>query len=80
MMGLFTVIYDTIGGIKAVVYSDVIQTFILVLGILMCIWVAAETIGGFSVMFDTLPNPLFLLGQPLVEQRVLLFLGGDCLL
>ena len=55
MMGLFTVIYDTIGGIKAVVYSDVIQTFILVLGILMCIWVAAETIGGFSVMFDTLP-------------------------
>ncbi len=34
IMGGVTIVYDTIGGITAVVYSDVIQTGILVFGIL----------------------------------------------
>ena len=37
ILGVVTVIYDTIGGITAVVYSDVIQMVILVGGIIICI-------------------------------------------
>ena len=37
IIGVVTVIYDTIGGITAVVYSDVIQMVILVGGIIICI-------------------------------------------
>jgi SSS family solute:Na+ symporter len=41
IIGVVTIIYDTIGGISAVVYSDVIQMAILVSGIILCIAYAA---------------------------------------
>ncbi len=36
-IGIITLIYDTIGGMKAVVYSDVLQMVILLAGIGLCI-------------------------------------------
>ena len=35
IIGGITLVYDTIGGIKAVVYSDVVQMFVLLLGALL---------------------------------------------
>ena len=55
LIGVFTIIYDTIGGISVVIYSDVIQMFILVGGIIVCIFYAADAVGGFSEMLATLP-------------------------
>lgn len=55
LMGLITVIYDTIGGIKAVVYSDVIQSAILFLGIFFCIAFAMDHFGGVDGMIKALP-------------------------
>ncbi|MEM1141882.1 MAG: sodium/solute symporter [Pseudomonadota bacterium] len=56
LIGVITVIYDTIGGMTAVVYSDVLQMFILVGGLLACVFYAAAEVGGFSAMFDALPQ------------------------
>ena len=39
---MVTIIYDTIGGITAVVYSDVIQMGILLTGIILCMIYAAD--------------------------------------
>jgi len=55
MIGVITIIYDTIGGISAVIYSDVIQMFVLLGGIIVCIIYAAVEIGGFGEMFASMP-------------------------
>jgi SSS family transporter len=47
-IGIVTLIYDTIGGMKAVVYSDVLQMVILVFGIGLCIYYALSLVGGWS--------------------------------
>jgi SSS family solute:Na+ symporter len=55
LIGIITVIYDTIGGIKAVVYSDVIQMAILLLGIVLCITYAIIEVGDISTIFSLFP-------------------------
>ena len=47
-IGIVTLVYDTIGGMKAVVYSDVIQMLILVGGIVLSIHYALSEVGGWS--------------------------------
>ena len=59
LIGIVTIIYDTIGGITTVIYSDVIQMGILVGGILVCIWFAADSVGGLGEMISTLPADRF---------------------
>lgn len=53
-MGGITIVYDTIGGIKAVVYSDVIQSFILLAGIFLAIGYGLYHIGGIEVAVTSL--------------------------
>ena len=48
VIGFVTIIYDVLGGIKAVIYTDVIQMFILTLGILICGYTAYSLIGGWE--------------------------------
>ncbi len=55
LMAVVTVIYDTIGGMKAVVYSDVFQSGILFLGIFLCIGFALAIFGGVDGAVDALP-------------------------
>ena len=50
IIGIVTIIYDTIGGMAAVVYSDVIQMVILLNGVVLCIIYAANSVGGFEVI------------------------------
>jgi len=47
-IGIITIIYDVIGGIKAVIYSDVIQMIILTLGIFICGIAAYSLLGGWE--------------------------------
>ena len=54
IIGIVTIIYDTIGGMTAVVYSDVIQMVILVGGLLLCVVYAAAEVGGMAAIFETL--------------------------
>jgi SSS family transporter len=55
-MGIIILIYDTLGGMKAVVYSDILQMGLLLLGVVVSIYIAIDIIGGFGVMLDTFPK------------------------
>lgn len=53
-VGVITVIYDTIGGMKAVVWSDVVQMVVLVIGVLICIGYSVNIAGGVGAAIDSL--------------------------
>jgi len=51
LVGAFTVIYDFMGGIRAVIYSDVIQLVVLFSSILLGILIALKAVGGWENIF-----------------------------
>ena len=61
MMGVFTLIYTYVGGMNAVIWTDVIQMFIIWLGIALSILVPIFTVdGGFSHIIENgISNNLF---------------------
>jgi len=53
-MGIFCIIYTTLGGIEAVIWSDVVQVVVLLGGALICFLAIAGSIdGGVSEIFAT---------------------------
>ncbi len=50
IMGAFTIVYDMLGGIEAVVWSDVLQTFVLLTGLVICIVCAVMIVGGWDAV------------------------------
>lgn len=49
MMGILSIIYCTMGGIEAVIWTDTIQTVVLLGGALLaCIWLIGGVDGGFT--------------------------------
>lgn len=54
LLGAFTVIYDVLGGIRGVIYSDVIQLFVLVVILLIVFLLLVENSNGLSSMLDSL--------------------------
>ncbi len=59
IIGVVTLIYDTLGGISAVVYSDVIQMIILLVGILLCLAYALVDVGGIEAVLQLIPEDRF---------------------
>jgi SSS family solute:Na+ symporter len=55
LIGGVTIIYDTIGGITAVVYSDTIQMAVLLLGIALCIGFSTVQTGNLFDGFAAFP-------------------------
>ena len=51
ILGVVTVIYDMLGGMAAVVLSDVIQMVILYFGIALCVVYSVSAVGGVSEVF-----------------------------
>ena len=51
ILGVVTVIYDMLGGMAAVVLSDVIQMVVLYLGIALCVVYSVSAVGGVSEVF-----------------------------
>lgn len=56
LLGVVTVIYDTLGGMKSVIYSDVLQMAVLVLGIMVAGYYAVTLTGGFDAVIHNF-NP-----------------------
>ena len=56
ILGVVTVIYDMLGGMAAVVISDVIQMVILYLGIVLCLVYSISEVGGVSEVFTQFAN------------------------
>jgi SSS family solute:Na+ symporter len=55
LLGLVTVVYDAIGGMRAVMISDVIQLAILFAAILAAIGVAVNLLGGIEAILAGVP-------------------------
>jgi len=55
LLGAITVIYDVLGGIRAVIYSDVLQMVILVGVLVMLLALLVSESGGFVAMLDAFP-------------------------
>ena len=53
LIGIVTVVYDTLGGMKAVVYSDVIQMTVLVSGLVLCVVFVTVEVGGLRAVFSS---------------------------
>ncbi len=56
LLGAITVVYDVLGGIRAVIYSDVIQMVILVSVLLLLFILLLHAIGGFEQLIAGLPQ------------------------
>ncbi len=51
--GIFVAVYTIIGGIDAVIWTDVMQTIVLVLGGILCLWVIVDALpGGLGQIFE----------------------------
>ncbi|MCX2860333.1 sodium/solute symporter [Paucibacter sp. PLA-PC-4] len=50
LMGGLTVVYDTMGGMRAVVWTDVLQMAVLLVGIVVCGWVAWGQLDGAAAL------------------------------
>ncbi len=42
IIGVVTIIYDVLGGIGVVIFSDVLQMFVIVVGLLICGWIGLD--------------------------------------
>ncbi len=56
ILGTVTIIYDMLGGMEAVVYSDVIQMGVLYLGIVLCVFYSVDAVGGLEAVFELFPK------------------------
>lgn len=54
-IGGFTVLYTTVGGIQADVFSDVLQLVVLVIALLICAGSAVEALGGLEAALARVP-------------------------
>lgn len=53
LMGVLCLLYCTIGGIEAVIWTDTIQTFVLLIGAVICfVTIISGIDGGFSAYID----------------------------
>lgn len=48
LVAIVTIIYSYMGGMKAVVYGDVIQMIVLFVGILICLYFGLDLLGGWD--------------------------------
>lgn len=69
VIGLVTLVYDTLGGMRAVVWSDVIQMIVLSMGIIAISWYAWELVGGVGRVGEVL-DPSRFSGDRLCRPRV----------
>jgi len=55
LLGVITVIYDAFGGVRGVIYSDVLQMLVLVLLLLILLGLMLFELGGISGLLAALP-------------------------
>ena len=63
---ILTGLYTVLGGMRAVAYTEAVQTAVLVLGSAVLSWYGLEAIGGWSGFRAALPSDMFNLWKPLV--------------
>jgi len=65
---LATGFYTVLGGLKAVIYTDMIQTFILLIGTAAVTYFGLSQLGGWNAMIETISQASLEAGNPPVER------------
>ncbi|MEM1110380.1 MAG: sodium:solute symporter [Pseudomonadota bacterium] len=56
LLGVFTVVYDVLGGIRGVIYSDVLQLLILVVMLIVVLVSLITAVGGLEALWSNFPE------------------------
>jgi len=67
---LLTGLYTVVGGMRAVAYTEAVQTFILIAGSLLLTVFGLIKLGGWSELRAALPSDMFNLWKPLIPHGV----------
>lgn len=62
--------YTVLGGLRAVAYTEAVQTIILIIGSVLVTYFGLEKLGGWSQLRAALPSDMFNLWKPLVPAGV----------
>ena len=63
---LLTGLYTVLGGMRAVAYTEAVQTFVLILGSILLTVFGLSKLGGWSELRAVLPSEMFNLWKPLI--------------
>ncbi|HMB94227.1 MAG TPA: sodium/solute symporter, partial [Rhodothermales bacterium] len=67
---LFTGVYTVLGGLRAVAYTEALQTLILVIGSFLVLIYGLKAIGGWDQLYAIAGSEMFDLWKPLVPEGV----------
>ena len=67
---LVTGVYTTLGGFRAVAYTEAVQTVILIVGSALVTYYGLEAIGGWGELKETIGSDKFNLWKPLVPDGI----------
>ena len=67
---ILTGIYTILGGLRAVVYTETVQTFIKIIGSLMITYFGLKALGGWDKLREICGSEMFNLWKPLVPHGV----------
>jgi solute:Na+ symporter, SSS family len=67
---VLTGLYTVVGGMRAVAYTEAVQTFILIVGSLLLTVFGLIRLGGWSELRAALPSDMFNLWKPLIPAGV----------
>lgn len=62
-VGLLVILYDTVGGIQAVIWTDVLQVFVLTIGAVWCLAVMLGDFEGIGHFWEEIPAEKLSLGS-----------------
>ncbi|MBA3296039.1 MAG: sodium/solute symporter [Acidobacteria bacterium] len=62
-----TGVYTIAGGLAAVIYTDVVQTVILIIGAVMLTWIGLGEVGGFAGLRAAVPESYFHMIKPMSD-------------
>lgn len=65
---LLTGVYTIIGGLRAVAYTEAIQTVVLVIGSLLVTWYGLKALGGWDQLYAIAGSDMFNLWRPVVPE------------
>ena len=68
---VFTGLYTVLGGLKAVAYTEAIQTVVLIFGSILVTFFGLQALGGWSELRTVLGSEMFNLWRPLVPDGMI---------
>jgi len=79
VLGLVTVVYTSMGGLRAVVFTDVVQTFILFAGALLAVALITVRLGGVDAWWPHAWDPTWDPPKVWFDPKARITVAGVCL-